>query len=272
MPELPEVETTARGVAARLLGRTIIKVEKRRADLREKMPLRLAGLLTGQRLIEVTRRAKYMLLRLSGKQTLLIHLGMSGRLVISNSDDGLRDKHDHVVLHFDDGAVLKFNDARRFGLIDVMPTAQESEHPRLAALGPEPFEDGFNKAAFAGRKTPIKLALLDQKVVVGIGNIYACEALHKAHLSPLRPASSLNEGEVKRLVEAVRKVLTAAITAGGSSLRDYLQTSGELGYFQHHFAVYDREGQPCRQKGCKSLIMRQIQGGRSTFWCEACQR
>lgn len=272
MPELPEVETTARGVAARLLGRTITKVEKRRADLREKMPLRLASLLTGQRLIEVTRRAKYLLLRLSGEKTLLIHLGMSGRLVISDRDDGLRDKHDHVVLHFDDGAVLKFNDARRFGLIDLIPTNQESQHPRLAALGPEPFEAGFNASVLKNRKTPIKIALLDQKVVVGIGNIYACEALHKAHISPLRSASSLNEGEVKQLVEAVRRVLRAAIAAGGSSLRDYLQTSGELGYFQHSFAVYDREGQPCSQIGCKSLINRQIQAGRSTFWCQACQR
>lgn len=276
MPELPEVETTGRGIAAKLLDLHIIKVEQRRRDLRLPMPEGLAQRLEGRKLVEVTRRAKYLLLRLDDGQTLLLHLGMSGRLVISDADDGTRDRHDHVVLTFSNGVVMRFNDARRFGVLDVIATKDETKHKLLKHIGPEPLAAGFTPAvlgaALKGRKTAIKLALLDQTVVAGIGNIYACEALFDAGINPRQEAGKVSPAKLALLVPAIRKVLKAALKAGGSSLRDYVQTSGELGYFQTKFAVYDREGQPCpRCSNCKG-VQRFTQGGRSTFWCPQQQR
>lgn len=275
MPELPEVETTGRGIAARLLGRTIVHAEQRRADLRRPMPRHLPRLLEGRTLLAVTRRAKYLLLRFDTGDSLLLHLGMSGRVVIADRDDGARGKHDHVVLVFDDGAILRFNDARRFGLIEWVASGAEDTHPLLVALGPEPLPRSFTPArlaqALTGRKTAIKQALLDQAVVAGLGNIYVCEALFAAAISPLRPACSLTGDELARLVPAIKNVLQKSLKAGGSSLRDYVQASGELGYFQTQVAVYGREGQPCPRCGKCPGILRAVQGGRSTFWCAACQ-
>ncbi len=274
MPELPEVETTGRGLAAQLLNQTLIRAEQRRADLRSKMPINLRDL-EGAKLQAVERRAKYLLLRFDNHLTLLLHLGMSGRLVIARHDDGQRGKHDHLVLHFNKG-IMRFNDARRFGRVDLCETGSESQHPLLCHLGPEPLDRRFTPkalgAALTGRKTAIKLALLDQTIVAGIGNIYACEALYHANINPKRAAGSLRPAELAALVPAIKTVLTAAIKAGGSSLRDYVQTDGNLGYFQTKFAVYDREGQPCPGCTCNFGIERFTQGGRSTFWCRQKQR
>jgi formamidopyrimidine-DNA glycosylase len=268
MPELPEVETVARGLAP-LAGLRIAKVEQHRKNLRFPLPRDLASRLVGQHVTRISRRAKYLLLQLSGGETLLVHLGMSGRLVINS---GERKKHDHLVLHFTDGQTLIFNDPRRFGMIDLF----HDRHKLLQALGPEPLSRAFTPKALAanlkGKKTALKLALLDQRVVAGLGNIYVCEALYHAGLSPKRMAGSVSAEECARLVPAIKKVLKAAIRAGGSSLRDYVQASGELGYFQHNFAVYGREGQPCPTCTCRESVRRFTQGGRSTFWCAQKQR
>lgn len=272
MPELPEVETTGRGLSAKLLGCRLIRLEQNRKDLRIPIPARLAARLEGATLREISRRAKYLLLRFDNGQTLLVHLGMSGRMVI----DGAREKHDHLIFHFSNGKHVAFNDARRFGLVDLMPTAQEAQHRLLRPLGPEPLDKGFTPAvlhaALQGKKTAIKLALLDQTLVAGIGNIYDCEALFMAGIAPTRAAGSLSAQECAALVPAIKDVLKAAIKAGGSSLRDYVQTSGELGYFQHNFKVYDRAGLPCPSGKKGHTIARMAQGGRSTFYCPKCQR
>lgn len=279
MPELPEVETTGRGIAARLLNQRIIRLEQRRRDLRFPLPKNLAQKLEGRTLLAVTRRAKYLLLRLDGGSSLLLHLGMSGRMVIADSDDGQRDRHDHVVFTFGNGAVMRFNDARRFGMLDLVKTGEEHKHRLLAHIGPEPLDKAFTakvlQERLRGRKAAIKLALLDQGVVAGIGNIYACEALYDAGINPNTEAGKVPPDKLALLVPAIKKVLKAALKDGGSSLRDYVQASGELGYFQTRFAVYDREGQPCpkcRHSGatCKG-VLRFTQGGRSTFWCPAQQ-
>lgn len=280
MPELPEVETTGRGIAAKLLGQTITRVEQRRKDLRQPMPRNLPALLEGRRLIAVERRAKYLLLRLDDGCSVLLHLGMSGRMVIAEHDDGTRDKHDHVVFSFGNGAVMRFNDARRFGMLDVVKTGAENQHKLLKHIGPEPLDSAFTAKVLAerlaGKKVAIKLALLDQRVVAGIGNIYACEALYDAGINPQKPAGKVSADKLALLVPAIKKVLKAALKDGGSSLRDYRQASGELGYFQTRFAVYDREGQPCPKcvKSCKTCpgVQRFTQGGRSTFWCPQQQR
>jgi formamidopyrimidine-DNA glycosylase len=261
-----------------MVGHRILRVEKNRPDLRTMMPTDLAARLEGRLVESVRRRAKYILVDLDDGTVVIAHLGMSGRIVISQPGlaPNRRDPHDHVVFHLDDGAVLRFNDARRFGLIDLACRATLARHPLLAGIGPEPLDPAFDgptlAAALAGRRTPIKAALLDQRVVAGIGNIYACEALHQAGLSPRRLAMTIVGARADRLVAAVRDVLARAIEAGGSSLRDYVQTSGELGYFQHAWAVYGREGEPCPRCAAPTPVRRLAQAGRSTFYCARCQR
>jgi formamidopyrimidine-DNA glycosylase len=275
MPELPEVETIRRGLAARLEGRRLARVEARRPDLRIPLPADFARRLEGRRVETVGRRAKYLLLRMEDDTTLIAHLGMSGRLVILPPGNGVPlDVHDHVILESEDGDEVRFNDARRFGLMTLAAAGELDAHPLLASLGPEPLGNDFNgpalAAALAGKRTPIKAALLDQRIVAGIGNIYACEALHRAGISPRRLACTVQGARAERLMGAVRDILREAIDAGGSSLRDYVQASGELGYFQHSWAVYGREGEPC--PGCGRPVRRLAQSGRSTFHCTACQR
>ncbi len=275
MPELPEVETVCRGLAKRLVGRRLIRVEQRRPGLRLPFPEDMPARLTGRQVTAIRRRAKYLLIHLDDGWVVIAHLGMSGRLVISEAPGPPPGRHDHVILGTDDGAVVTFNDARRFGLMTLAPEADLTMHPLLAGLGPEPLAPEFTSTALsarlAGRGTPIKAALLDQTVVAGLGNIYVCEALFHAGISPFRPAATVAGPAAGRLVPAIRRVLTAAIAAGGSSLRDYVQTSGELGYFQHQFAVYDRAGQPC--PGCRCTvaetggIQRLTQANRSTYYC-----
>ncbi len=281
MPELPEVETVRRGLAPVMEGAVIERAEVNRPDLRWPLPERMAERLTGARVTALRRRSKYILADLDRGETLLIHLGMSGRMLISGAmlgqfhhDHPAPQKHDHVVLHMEGGARITFNDARRFGAMDLMPTG--GTHPLLEALGPEPFGNDFNEpylaARLSGRRTPIKSALLDQRIVAGLGNIYVCETLFRARISPLTLAGDLTETAVHGLVPIIREVLAEAIDAGGSSLRDFRQANGELGYFSKHFQVYDREGDPCETPGCPSTITRTVQSGRSSFWCPTCQR
>lgn len=283
MPELPEVETVRRGLEPAMAGREILHAEIRRPDLRWPFPERMVERLTGARVERLRRRSKYILADLSTGETLLIHLGMSGRILISGQilgtfhhDHPAPAKHDHVVLDMEGGARMTFNDARRFGAMDLMPTAGAEAHPLLAGLGPEPFGNDFSEpylvGRLKGRATPIKAALLDQSVVAGLGNIYVCEVLHRAGIDPRRKAGRISAERVGRLVPIIRQVLAEAIEAGGSSLRDYRQTDGELGYFQHAFRVYDREGQPCLTPGCTGQIARLVQSGRSTYFCPVCQR
>jgi formamidopyrimidine-DNA glycosylase len=275
MPELPEVETVRRGLALRISGRRILRAELRRSDLRRPFPPALAARLDGALIGALGRRGKYILIELDADGLLLLHLGMSGRVTASHSTLPAA-PHDHVVLTLDDGTVIRFNDARRFGTLDYVKRGEEHQHPLLAGLGPEPLESGFDgpylAAKLAGKLTPIKAALLDQRVVAGLGNIYVCEALFRAGLSPRRLARSIGRGRAERLVAAIRSVLTEAIAAGGSSLRDYVQADGELGYFQHHWAVYGREGGPCPGCGCGAGVRRIVQSGRSTFFCAKRQR
>jgi len=277
MPELPEVETVARGLARRLTGRTVTAVRTNRADLRAPLPTDLAARLEGSRIARIGRRAKYLLFHLDGGGVMLAHLGMSGRLVLGSDDEAEARPHDHVILRFDDGTVLRFNDARRFGLIDFAASEDAlARHPRLEHLGPEPLGNEFNGPvlahALAGKATPIKAALLDQRVVAGLGNIYVCESLFWAGLSPRRSARTVTGERAERLASAIRAVLERAIAAGGSSLRDYVQASGELGYFQHQWAVYGKEGEACPDCDCGRTIARIVQGGRSTFYCARRQR
>ena len=283
MPELPEVETVRRGLLPVMEGRAILAAQVNRPDLRWPLPDRMAERLTGQRVLGLRRRSKYILADLSGGETLLIHLGMSGRMLVSGAmlgsfhhDHPAPQKHDHVVLEMEGGARVTFNDARRFGAMDLMPTATAESHPLLAALGPEPLGNGFDgeylAAALHGRLTPIKAALLDQHLIAGLGNIYVCETLYRAGIAPDRLAGSLPPDQVMALVPVIREVLAEAIEAGGSSLRNYRQADGELGYFQHSFRVYDREGQPCPTPGCTGTIARIVQSGRSSFYCPQCQR
>jgi formamidopyrimidine-DNA glycosylase len=274
MPELPEVETVMRGLAARLDGRVITRAETRREGLRWPFPPGLAARLQGARVLGFRRRAKYMLMRLAGGDSVLIHLGMSGRMQIRARGANEPTLHEHVALETDDGWHIGFVDPRRFGSIDLVPTAAEDGHRLLAGMGPEPLDDAFSAAvlteALAGRRTPIKAALLDQKVVAGLGNIYVCEALYRSGIAPSHLAGELTPSAIQRLVPEIKATLTEAIAAGGSSLRDYVQPSGELGYFQHAWKVYGREGEPCPV--CPGLpacsgIARLVQSGRSTFYC-----
>ncbi len=280
MPELPEVETVMRGMAGRLLGQVIAHAELRRADLRRAVPPDLARVVTGARVIGFRRRAKYILMRLAGGQSVLWHLGMSGRIVLSPPGTNAPEPaHCHLVLVTEAGWRVGFIDPRRFGLVDLVPSAAEEAHPLLAGLGPEPLEDGFTPARLAAslalRRSPIKTVLLDQRVVAGLGNIYVAEALFRARLHPARPAGEIPRGGVARLVAAIRETLGEAIAAGGSSLRDYVRPEGELGYFQHAWRVYGRAGAPCPD--CPGAarcagVRRFVQAGRSSFYCPRRQR
>ncbi|MFO0998012.1 MAG: bifunctional DNA-formamidopyrimidine glycosylase/DNA-(apurinic or apyrimidinic site) lyase [Alphaproteobacteria bacterium] len=277
MPELPEVETVRRGLATRIAGQVIRRVEARRPDLRVPLPENFSGRLAGRRIQAIDRRAKYLLLRLDDGEILVVHLGMSGRLVLAHGAPGrMIGPHEHVVIHLDDDLELRFDDHRRFGLMTLIRDDELRTHDLFAKLGPEPLDIEFDGLALArslsGRRTPIKAALLDQSIVAGLGNIYVCESLFRARLSPRRLAASVQGERAERLVKAVRDVLSAAIEAGGSSLRDYVQASGELGYFQHKWLVYGREGQRCRTRGCGRTIRRIVQSNRSTFYCGRCQR
>jgi len=287
MPELPEVETVRRGLAPVMEGHTILQADVRRPDLRWPFPADMGARLTGARVLRLRRRSKYILADLSSGDTLLIHLGMSGRMLISQG--GVQhapgvfahphpapEKHDHVVFDMSGGARVTFNDPRRFGAMDLSPTVRIDAHKLLAGLGPEPLGNGFDgpylAARLHGRATPIKAALLDQRVVAGLGNIYVCEALHRAGMSPLRKAGRISAARAAGLVPVIRDVLRDAIEAGGSSLRDYRQADGDLGYFQHTFRVYGREGAPCLRDGCAGMVQRRVQSGRSSFYCATCQR
>ncbi len=273
MPELPEVETVCRGLAAVFEGRRLARVELRRRDLRIPFPKGLAAALVGRRIIKVRRRAKYILMDLDNDQVLIAHLGMAGRMVVVK-DSGPPGRHDHVIFLTEDGTEVRFNDPRRFGLMTIAPAAELDHHKLFRHLGPEPLSSAFRaeslSAALKGRKTSIKAALLDQRIVVGVGNIYACESLYRAGISPKRRAGTVSGARAERLVPAIRQVLREAIAAGGSSLRDHVQPSGELGSFQHAWRVYGRAGQPCRCSP-RSRIKRIVQGGRSTFFCARCQ-
>jgi formamidopyrimidine-DNA glycosylase len=333
MPELPEVETVRRGLAPTFVGGRIARAEARRPDLRFPLPERFVGRLTGRRVEDLRRRAKYLLADLDSGETLVMHLGMSGsfRLECAEKIDGLpipsplvgegkgggaaplqrgfaesaalaatphpgpppqggretapgdfyydRSKaaaHDHIVLYFENGARVVYNDPRRFGYMDLVATSGLEAHPLFADIGLEPLGAAFDAAALSsalqGSRAPLKAALLDQRRIAGLGNIYVCEALYRARLSPMREAGGLKPVETRRLLRAIREVLEAAIEAGGSTLRDHRQADGTLGYFQHAFAVYDREGVVCRHKRCGGIIARAVQSGRSTFYCSACQQ
>lgn len=278
MPELPEVETVRRGLVPVLEGRTLARVETRRPDLRIAFPPRFAERLTGRRVRKLTRRAKYILAELDDGEILLMHLGMSGRFHVdlARTNSVGSGAHDHVLFETDKGARVIYSDHRRFGLMTLIAPDDVASHKLLKGLGPEPLSADFSAAYLQGalkdKKTPIKAALLDQRVVAGLGNIYVCEALYRAHVSPKRLARSLKPAEIKLLVSSARAVLDDAIKAGGSTLRDYRRADGELGYFQHRFRVYDREGEPCLTRGCKGRVKRIVQAGRSTFYCPVCQR
>lgn len=276
MPELPEVETVRRGLAPVLEGQRLARVEQRRPDLRFPLPERMAERLTGRQVVRLDRRAKYLLVHLDDGMVLLIHLGMSGRMMVSQGRPQVTSPHDHVVFETEAGAVVTFNDTRRFGMMDLVSQNALHAHKALEALGPEPLSDAFDAAyldqALARKITPIKAALLDQRVVAGLGNIYVCEALWAAGISPRRSAASVAGVRAARLVPEIKAVLERAIEAGGSSLRDYVQVDGELGYFQHSWSVYDRVGEPCRTPRCRGTVQRLVQSGRSTFFCPTCQR
>ena len=317
MPELPEVETVKRGLAPVMDGQRILRVEQRRADLRFPFPERFVERLRGRRIERLNRRAKYILVHLEGDEILTMHLGMSGRFSISGHGVGpptrkVQDQsltpiggglapvpnarqlgefeqaagndpaHDHAVFHMEGGATITYNDARRFGYMSLLGTAELAMHPHFAGLGIEPLSNEltphFQASKADGRKTDLKAFLMDQRIVCGLGNIYVCEALHRAGLSPARDASTLAgrggrpSARAEKLVPEIRAVLTAAIEAGGSTLRDYKKADGSLGYFQHAFAVYGREGEPCARRGCAGTVRRMVQAGRSTFHCPKCQR
>lgn len=277
MPELPEVETVVRGLAARMTGRRIARLDLHRGDLRWPIPRGLKRKVEDRRIEAVRRRAKYILIEIEDGGVLLMHLGMSGRLTLVDADDKTPPEiHDHVVFTLDDGTRIRFNDQRRFGVLDYARSAVLDKHPLLRELGPEPLDPAFTgevlAAALTGKRTPLKAALLDQQVVAGLGNIYVSEVLYRAGLSPRRLARTVTLERAHRLVQAIREVLERAIAAGGSSLRNYVQASGELGYFQHQWAVYGHEGEPCPGCDCGGGIRRIVQSNRSTFYCAKRQR
>lgn len=292
MPELPEVETVRRGLEGVLVGAAFAEVVQHREDLRKPLPGGFAKRLTGLRVEALARRAKYLLAHLSNGEVLAMHLGMSGRLTIDEPNGrygpgafvhGTTEdaKHDHIVFRMSNGAVIRYNDARRFGLMDLIPEGELDRHALFADLGPEPIGNQFSASHLAsraaGRIVPLKALLLDQHVVAGLGNIYVCEALWRAGLSPWRPAHSLADAnraptpEAEGLVSAIRSVIADAIAAGGSTLRDYAHADGTLGYFQHAFAVYGRAGEPCQRQACGGEIARSVQANRSSFHCPRCQ-
>lgn len=295
MPELPEVETVRRGLEPAMLGARIVRVEQRRPDLRFPFPDAFCERLTGRDIVALGRRAKYLLLDLDDGQVLVMHLGMSGSFRVEGGEHADADTpgafhydrskmatHDHVVFHLSNGRRVTYNDPRRFGFMDLVSRQALPEHPFFAGLGIEPLGNSLDGASLAslmqGRRTPLKAALLDQKLIAGLGNIYVCEALHRASLSPRRAAATLarkNGAPTDRanlLAVTIREVLEAALLSGGSSLRDHRQTDGTMGYFQHNFRVYDREGEACPTSGCAGHVERIVQSGRSTFFCSKCQR
>ncbi len=270
MPELPEVETTVRGLEPALLGCAIVRIETRRPDLRRPFPVDLRQRMTGARVTALSRRAKYGIIETDRGDSMIFHLGMSGRWRIDADTMG---RHDHLILETDAGRVLALNDARRFGSVDLVETSARDAWGPFAALGPEPlgpaFSGAYLKTALKGRVAQIKALLLDQRIVAGLGNIYVCEALHMAGIAPGTGAGRVSRARLDRLVIAIRDVLSAAIAAGGSSLRDFVQPDGQLGYFAKDWRVYGREGEAC---ACGGTVVRRVDGGRSTFWCGACQR
>jgi len=280
MPELPEVETVRQGLADVLEGRRLHRVQVMRPDLRFPLPENFEGRLSGRQVEKLARRGKYLLIHLQERLTLIAHLGMSGRFRIFNTSPPPLERHDHVVFEAEGGISVRFNDPRRFGFMDLADTDTLASHKMLKNIGPEPLANDFNgpvlAAALKGRKSPIKAALLDQSVIAGMGNIYVSEALFRAGLSPKRKSGTVQGGRAENLARAIRDVLNEAIAAGGSSLRDHRQPSGELGYFQHSFAVYGCTGQPCPGCTCDPTrtggIRRITQSGRSTFYCAAKQR
>jgi formamidopyrimidine-DNA glycosylase len=287
MPELPEVETVRRGLEPALLGRRLIRAEVRRKDLRFPFPDNFAARLEGRTITALSRRAKYLLADLDDGQVLIAHLGMSGSFRVEGRvEDALpgafhheRSRlsvHDHVVLTTDRSVTVTYNDPRRFGFMLLVPRSELDTHPLLKGLGIEPLGNelsgSYLLSVFTKRTAPLKAALLDQKAIAGLGNIYVCEALFRAGLSPRRAARTIRTVGAERLAGSIRSVLEEAVEAGGSSLRDHAQTNGELGYFQHRFQVYDRAGQPCLREGCKGTVRRIVQNGRSTFYCPACQK
>lgn len=281
MPELPEVETVRKGLEKALRGQHTERVRLRRKDLRRPFPRGFAKRLEGRRIDRVARRAKYLIAELDDGNDLVMHLGMSGSFRIEDMDAGSR-PHDHVIIELSSGKRVVFNDPRRFGSMDIVPGAKLAATPPFDSLGIEPLGPDLTAdwlaARFRGKATSIKAALLDQRIIAGLGNIYACEALWRARISPLRSASSLADrsgrptAACRRLPAAIREVLEAAIASGGSSLRNHFQTDGSLGSFQHHFKVYGKEGEPCPGKDCSGTIRRIVQAGRSTFYCPSCQR
>lgn len=281
MPELPEVETVRRGLAPAMEGKRILRVETRRKDLRFPFPANFNQRIEGAKLSRMGRRAKYLVAELSNGEALIMHLGMSGRFTVHGKTPGKFhhaagefEKHDHVVFEMQGGGRVVFNDARRFGFMDLWPTESLETYAPFAGMGPEPISNAFSGAylqeAFAGKKTPVKSALLDQNVVAGLGNIYVCEALYRSGISPKKLAGSIRRDRLELLAVEVRKVIEEAILAGGSTISDYKSTGGELGYFQHRFQIYDREGDPCL--ACERPVKRIVQSGRSTFYCAACQK
>ncbi len=276
MPELPEVETVRVGLLPAMEGQLITKALVNRPDLRWPFPANMATRLTGKSVLRLRRRSKYILIDLDSGETLIIHLGMSGHMQVSHAPHPETAKHDHVVFDMENGARITFNDARRFGMMDLAPTDGVQSHKLLAELGPEPLGNSFDEntliSAFESRNSPVKTALLDQRIVAGLGNIYVCEVLHRTGISPKRKAAQLSEPRIRSLVPAIRDVLNEAIESGGSSLKDHRQTDGELGYFQHRFRAYGREDEPCTNGDCTGTIARITQSGRSTFYCPQCQR
>ena len=278
MPELPEVETVMRGLEKAINGGVIATVDQRRKDLRVPFPKGLKEKLEGRKIMRLARRAKYILIHLDNRDVLIIHLGMSGRMLITR--DHTPAKHDHLILHMKDGQQVAFNDARRFGLVYLLHEEAIDQHAAFKGLGPEPLGNDFSgpvlEQRLKGKKVAIKQALLDQRVVAGVGNIYACEALYEAGISPTRAAGKVAGEKAEALCLAIRSVLSRAIEAGGSTLRDHRQANGELGYFQHSFKVYDREGDGCAMCDCGTgkagAIRRIVQGGRSTFYCPKHQK
>ena len=271
MPELPEVETVRRGLEKRLLGQRVAYAEARRQTLRIPLPEDFAARMTGRRFERLERRGKYILAYLDNRTVLIVHLGMSGRFTLGDAGALPDGPHDHVVFRMEDGTVATYNDPRRFGLMTLCSDTEVDEHRLLASMGVDPLGNMFNGPYLAsrlkGRRSPIKAALLDQKTVAGLGNIYVCEALYGAGISPRRSAHTVQGGRAERLAAAIRKTLDSALQAGGSSLRDYVQANGELGYFQHQFSVYGREGEPCPECDCEQAVKRIVQSGRSTFYC-----
>ncbi len=287
MPELPEVETVRRGLQPVLEGRRLSRVEARRPDLRFPLPEGFVQRLTGATITRLGRRAKYLMAELDRGETLVMHLGMSGRYEIAQPEGYVRPgefhyaadpdpKHAHVVFETEDGGRVTYYDPRRFGYMHLIETDKVAEHPWFAGLAPEHLSDDFDtallKAAFAGRKQGPKTLLLDQRIVAGLGNIYVCEALNRARISPFKPAGTIAAKRLALLVDTAKDVLAEAIEAGGSTLRDYAAADGALGYFQHRFRAYDRAGEPCLNPGCGGTIAREVQAGRSTFYCPTCQK